>query len=317
MVMAHCLVQVLLSADAEREIHMLSPPTTEPLARRMPGVARSWLLDVGHGELGWRKRLAEGRRLAVEGFDQAIVLPNSFKSALVPFWARIPLRTGWHGELRFGLLNQRRRLDPERYPLMIQRFMALALPAAAPVPQPYPAPRLLVDPANRDRLLREHQLAIGGGVLVLCPGAEYGSAKRWPAEHYAEVARHGAAQGQQVWLLGSLNDRAVCAEIEARVPTGLVNLAGRTGLLDAVDLLSCSDHVVCNDSGLMHVAGALDIPLTAIFGSTSPAFTPPLGRAARVLKLELPCSPCFQRECPLVHLRCLRELQPQRVIETL
>lgn len=317
MVMTHCLVQLLHNGDARLQIDMLSPPATEPLARRMPGVARSWLLEVAHGELGLGKRLALGRRLVDEGYDQAIVLPNSFKSALVPFRARIPVRIGWLGEFRVGLLNRWRRLDPERYPLMIERFMALALPESALLPKPYPAPRLLVDAGNRDRLIRELQLVTSGGVLVLCPGAEFGPAKRWPAEHYATLARHAVSQGRQVWLLGSANDRVICNEIESLVPAGLVNLAGRTGLVDAIDLLSRADHVVCNDSGLMHVAGALDLPLTALFGSTSPEFTPPLGRGARVLRLELPCSPCFQRECPLGHLRCLTELRPERVIEVL
>jgi heptosyltransferase-2 len=317
MVMAHCLVQRLVAGDARLQIDMLSPPATEPLARRMPGVARSWLLEVAHGELGLRKRLAQGRRLVDEGYDQAFVLPNSFKSALVPFWARIPVRIGWLGEFRIGLLNRWRRLDPERYPLMIERFMALALPESALVPKPYPAPRLVVDVENRDRLLRAHQLVTSGGVVVLCPGAEFGPAKRWPAEHYATVARHAVARAKQVWLIGSAGDRAICAAIEAQAPVGVVNLAGRTGLLDAVDLLSCAEHVVCNDSGLMHVAGALEVPLTAVFGSTSPGFTPPLGPGARVLRLELPCSPCFERECPLGHLRCLTGLRPERVIEAL
>ena len=317
MVMAHCLVQLLLDGNSQLEIDMLSPPATEPLAQRMPGVARSWLLEVGHGELGLRKRLAVGRRLVNEGYDQAIVLPNSFKSALVPFWARIPDRVGWLGECRVGLLNGWRRLDPERYPLMIERFMALALPASAVLPKPYPAPRLRVDAGNRDRLIREHQLATSGGVLALCPGAEFGPAKRWPAQHFATLARHAVAQGKQVWLLGSAGDRAICNEIESQVAAGCVNLAGRTRLVDAIDLLSLAGHVVCNDSGLMHVASALDVPTTALFGSTSPDFTPPLGREARVLSLKLPCSPCFQRECPLGHLRCLTELRPERVIEQL
>ncbi len=317
MVMAHCLIQLLGKGDARLQIDMLSPPATEPLARRMPGVTRSWLLEVAHGELGLRKRLAQGRRLVDEGYDQAIVLPNSFKSALVPFWARIPVRIGWLGEFRVGLLNQWRRLDPERYPLMIERFMALALSESEVLPKPYPAPRLLVDIANRERLIRAHQLVTTGGVVGLCPGAEFGPAKRWPPEHYATVARHAVDQGRQVWLFGSTGDRAICAEIESLAPAGVVNLAGQTGLLDAVDLLSCVERVVCNDSGLMHVAGALDLPLTALFGSTSPDFTPPLGPGARVLRLALPCSPCFKRECPLGHLRCLTELRPERVIEAL
>jgi len=315
--MSHCLVQVLQQDAPETVVHMVAPPATEPLAERMPGVERAFSLAVAHGELGLGKRRAEGRRLAREGYHQAIVLPNSFKSALVPYWARIPLRTGWHGESRYGVLNDRRRLDTRRYPLMIERFMALARAADAPLPEPYPVPRLEVDEENRARLIRTHSLRTADGVLALCPGAEFGPAKRWPAQHYAAVARHAVTQGRQVWLLGSPKDQPVCAEIAARVGPGVVNLAGRTRLLDALDLLSCADRVVSNDSGLMHVACAVDVPVTAVYGSTSPDFTPPLGDKTTVLRLGLPCSPCFQRECPFGHLRCLTELEPRQVIEVL
>ncbi len=315
--MSHCLVQVLKQDAPSTIVHLLAPPATEPLAQRMPGVERSFCLAVAHGELGLGKRRAEGRRLAAEGYHQAIVLPNSFKSALVAFWAGIPVRTGWHGEARYGVLNDRRRLDTQRYPLMIERFMALARAPGAPLPDPYPLPRLEVDEENRARLIRTHSLRLGDGVLALCPGAEFGPAKRWPPQHYAAVARHGVAQGRQVWLLGSPNDQPVCAEIAARVGPGVVNLAGRTRLLDALDLLSCADHVVSNDSGLMHVACAVDVPVITLFGSTSPDFTPPLGDKATVLRLGLSCSPCFQRECPFGHLRCLTELEPRQVIEAL
>ncbi|MFU8815404.1 MAG: lipopolysaccharide heptosyltransferase II [Pseudomonadales bacterium] len=316
MVMAHALVQLLLRRNPELSIHMLAPAATEPLARRMPGVAATRVLNVGHGQLGLAARRALARALRPQRFQQALVLPNTFKSALLPWWARIPLRTGWHGEARFGLLNDRRRLDAARYPLMIERFMALGLPAGAPLPRPYPAPRLSVDADNRQRLLELLGLRRDGGVLALCPGAEFGPAKRWPSAHYAAVARHALAVGRQVWLLGSPGDAAACAEIRALAP-GAVDLAGRTSLLDAVDLLSVADHVICNDSGLMHVAGAVGARVTAVFGSTSPAFTPPLGDGARVVRLALPCSPCFQRQCPLGHLRCLHDLAPEQVIEAL
>ncbi len=164
--------------------------------------------------------------------------------------------------------------------------------------------------------MEELDLSTEGGVLALCPGAEFGPAKRWPAEHYAAVARHGAASGRAVWLLGSPNDAPVCAEVKALAPAAR-DLSGRTRLVDAVDLLSAAVTVVCNDSGLMHVACAVGAPVVALFGSTSPAFTPPLGGRATVLRQSLPCSPCFQRHCPLGHLACLRELHPEQVIEAL
>ena len=314
MVMAHCLI-TLLVRNPGTSVDVLAPLATEPLARRMPGVDRTHVLAVGHGELGWRQRREMARELAVSHHDQAIVLPNSFKSALVPWWAGIPRRTGWHGESRFVVLNDRRHLDPERHPLMIERFMALGLAPDAALTQPYPDPVLTTD-SERIRALRaDHRLG-DAPVTVLCPGAEYGPAKRWPTRHYAAVARHELSQDRQVWLLGSPGDAAACAEIEAACPA-VANLAGRTSLLDAVDLIGTADRVICNDSGLMHVACALGRRVIAVFGSTSPGFTPPLGGNAQVVRNALPCSPCFERECPLGHLKCLEELDARQVIEVL
>ncbi len=315
MVMAHTLVQVL-HADADPTIAMLAPPATAPLAERMPGVADVVVLDVSHGELGLGKRRAMGLKLRSGAFDVAYVLPNSFKSALVPFWARIPQRIGWQGEARLGVLNLRRRLDRERYPLMIERFMALGREPEAAMLSPYPQPRLTADPANRDTVVERLSLNLDMPVTVLCPGAEYGEAKRWPERHFATVANYVASTGHPVWLVGSPNDQPVCANIAALAPAA-INLAGRTSLLDAVDLLSLATQVVCNDSGLMHVACALDRPVVVVYGSTSPAFTPPLSGAATVLHEDLDCRPCFQRECPLGHLNCLNQLDPSRVIEAL
>ncbi len=316
MVMAHCLVQVLIERHQCPEIHMLAPRATAPLGARMPGVSETHVLDIGHAELALGKRRRLGRALAGR-YDQAIVLPNSFKSALVPWWAGISTRTGWHGEARVGVVNDRRRLDEARYPLMIERFMALGLDPESPLPQTLPMPMLQADPENVERLLAARRLSVAGGVTVLCPGAEFGPAKRWPTAHFAQVGRYAAAQGQQVWLIGSAQDAAVCAEVAAQVPTGIVNLAGRTTLIEALDLLSRADRVVSNDSGLMHVACALGRRVVAVFGSTSDAFTPPLGENAYVVRNHLDCSPCFQRECPLGHLRCLTDLAPERVIELL
>jgi len=316
MVMAHTLVQGLLRRRPAPEIHVLAPPATAPLGRRMPGVSVCHVLDAGHGQARLKMRRAIGVRLRSEGYRQAIVLPNTFKSALIPWWARVPVRTGWHGEARYGVLNDRRRLEASAYPLMIERFMALGLPPGAPLPHPYPRPLLDVDYANRRRLLETLDLRDDARPLALCPGAEFGPAKRWPVEHYATVARHALAVGRTVWLIGSPADAPVCAAIRAQAP-GAVDLAGRTSLLDAIDLLSAAEQVVCNDSGLMHVAGAVGTPVVALFGSTSPGFTPPLGERSRVLELTLPCRPCFQRQCPLGHLRCLRDLTPDRVTEVL
>ncbi len=319
MVMAHTLVALLTGREPDAggvEIHMAAPPATAPLARRMPGVSEVWTLEVGHGELGLGRRRALGRALRARSYDQAIVLPNTFKSALLPWFARIPVRTGWQGEARYGVLNDRRQLDPDRYPLMIERFMALGLPAGAPLEKPYPVPRLEADPASAAELTARFGL-VPEDVTALCPGAEFGPAKRWPPRHFAALARAERSSGRQVWLLGSPGDRSTCEEIASLAGEGVVNLAGRTRLLEAVDLLSLAGRVVCNDSGLMHVAAALDRRVVAVFGSTSPDFTPPLGGKATVVRNPIECSPCFQRECPLGHLDCLEQLMPEQVLEVL
>ena len=313
--MAHTLVQCLAAQFEDLDLHVAAPPATAPLAERMAEVGTVYTMDFPHGEFGFFKRRRMGRQLAAERFDTAYVLSNTWKSALLPFFARIPRRVGWQGEARFILLNDRRRLDRQQYPLMIERFMALADDDGRLPDKPYPLPKLQVDAENLNRCLQDFELD-ADNVTALCPGAEFGAAKKWPAAHYAVVARTLLERGGQVWLMGSPNDVQDCEDIARQAP-GCVNLAGRTRLIDALDLLSVCRQVVCNDSGLMHVACALERLTIGIFGSTSPAFTPPLGEHARVVQVELECRPCFQRTCPLQHLDCLRTLQPQMVLDRL
>ena len=306
MVLAHTLVPGLVARGAQ--VHCLAPAHTAPLAARMPGIAATHTLATRHRRLDLRLRCRTARRLRPQAFDQAIVLPGSFKSALTPLLAGIPQRTGFRGEARFGLINDMRRLDTAALPRLVDRFAALANTAPA-------TPRLRPDAAARARLLATLGLQGEKPVVALCPGAEYGPAKRWPAAHFAALAERCAAAGAAVWVLGGKDDRAAAAAITARAPA--IDLTGRTRLDEAVDVLSAASGVVANDSGLMHVAAALDVPLTAVFGSTSPAFTPPLGSRATVLERQLDCRPCFARVCPLGHLDCLRGLTPERVFAAL
>lgn len=290
----------------------LAPPWVLPVLRRMPEVDDVIENPFDHGTLG----VAERRRFAktlTGRYDHAIVLPNSFKSALIPFFAGIALRTGYIGEARFGLLNDRRRLDEKALPLMVERFAALGEAPGKALVRPVPPPRLRVDTVARDATLARLGLNTERRVIAFCPGAEYGIAKRWPAAYYAELAATFTHEGRHVWLLGSPKDAAVADEIVEGSNGRCVNLCGKTRLDEAVDLMSCADFVVTNDSGLMHVAAALDRPLVAIFGSSSPRFTPPLSVRARVVRLDLPCSPCFKRECPLKHFKCMMDLTPARL----
>ncbi|HQR51682.1 MAG TPA: lipopolysaccharide heptosyltransferase II [Burkholderiales bacterium] len=308
-VLAQPLFARLKERHAGVTLTALAPPWVLPVLRRMPEVDDTLENPFAHGTLGVSERRRFAKTLAGR-YDHALVLPNSFKSALIPFFAGIALRTGYIGEARFGLLNDRRRLDEKALPLMVERFAALGEPPGKPLVRPVPPPRLTVDDAARDATCARLGLATDRRVIAFCPGAEYGVAKRWPAAYYAELAAMFAHEGRQVWLLGSPKDAAIGDEIVRQSNGDCVNLCGKTRLDEAVDLMSCADFVVTNDSGLMHVAAALDRPLVAIFGSSSPRFTPPLSVRARVVRLDLPCSPCFKRECPLKHFKCMMDLTP-------
>ncbi|NLY57386.1 MAG: lipopolysaccharide heptosyltransferase II [Gammaproteobacteria bacterium] len=321
MVMAQTLFACLkLRHGPDCVIDVLAPEWSRPILERMPEVSQALSFPLGHGVLDIATRRRIGKQLTGQ-YDQAILLPNSLKSALVPFFAGTPKRTGWRGEMRYGLLNDIRVLDKQQYPLMIERFMALAWEPDHQLTRPYPRPTLQIDSTTRDAALARFELELDRPVLAMCPGAEFGEAKRWPAEHYAAVADQKIRHGWQVWLFGSKNDHPGGEQIRDRLRPGLreesVNLAGETSLAEAIDLLSCATAVVSNDSGLMHVAAALNRPLVAVYGSTSPGFTPPLAEQVEIVRLGLDCSPCFDRTCRFGHYNCLRDLEPQRVIDAL
>ena len=216
---------------------------------------------------------------------------------------------------RWGLLNDIRHLDKTVLTQTVQRFVALAA-RSQPVTAPEcPPPCLSIDVENQQQLLSKFDLTPWSKLLALCPGAEYGEAKRWPIGHYAEVAKTVLQAGWQVWLFGSKKDADVAAQINQLSDHGCVDLSGKTSITEAVDLLALADTVISNDSGLMHVAAALNKKLIAIYGSSDPGFTPPLNTNAKIISLGLECSPCFKRECPLGHTRCLVDITPHRVIE--
>jgi heptosyltransferase-2 len=314
-VLSHPLLVRLREADRAATIDVLAPPWVLAVYRRMPEVSGTIENPFGHGalRLGARRRFA--RSLAA--YDRAIVLPNSFKAALVPWHAGIRERVGYRGEMRFGLLNDARRLDTTAVPLQVERYAALAQPAGETLRRPLPEPRLVIDAAARDAAVARLALDLARPVAVFAPGAEYGPAKRWPAAHFAALGRMLVERGEQVWLFGSAKDSSIAREIAASIGEHAVDLTGRTSLDEAIAVLSLAAHVVSNDSGLMHIAAALARPMAAIFGSSSPAYTPPLSAQARVVRLNLACSPCFQRECPLEHANCLRLIEPSRVMNAL
>ncbi len=314
MVMAQSLFKVLKQQRPEATIDVLAPSWSRPLLDRMPEVSDTIDMPLGHGklELGTRRKI--GHDLRDRHYDQAILLPNSLKSAITPFSANIPLRTGWRGEYRYILLNDIRLLDKQRLTMTVQRFVALALPPDQIDLPPIPKPQLTVDAESVAKACTTHQLSDQQSpILALCPGAEFGPAKRWPESCYGQLAAEQIKQGWQVWLFGSAKDQAVCAEINKLTQGQCRDLSGKTSLAEAVDLLSLAHAVVSNDSGLMHVAAALNRPLVAIYGSSDPNFTPPLNENARIITPDIDCSPCFKRECPKGHLKCLRDLPVAKV----
>jgi heptosyltransferase-2 len=316
MVMAQCLFKLLKQQSPALTIDVLAPAWSLPLLARMPEVTAAIVMPLGHGRLDLVERYRIAKLLQKNNYHQAIVLPNSFKSALIPWLARIPVRTGWMREMRYGLLNDYRRLDKNRYPLMIERFMALGLPSRAEIPAPYPVPSLQTSHESQLKALVAHHMTHPNvPVLALCPGAEFGPAKRWPDKYYAEVARVKLAEGWQVWIFGSPKDGETAEKIMQLTDRGCINLAGKTTLEEAIDLLALSTSVLTNDSGLMHIAAALHKPLVALYGPTTSTFTPPLDASAKTLSLSLPCQPCFKRVCPLEHHRCMTELKSEVVVE--
>ena len=291
-------------------------PWVAPVYRAMPQVADVIEFPFAHGGLQFKARRSMARRLAGQ-FDKAYVLPNSLKSALLPFLASIPERIGYLGEARVGLLTHRLK-NPKNKPPMVAFYSALSGESGLAGDRP----ELHMEAAQVDSTLRELGLS-RGAYVVFAPGAEFGPAKRWPSRHFSELA---AQLDTTVVLLGSGKEAALCDEIAAPVNAvqagKCLNLAGKTSLPQALALIAASRSTVSNDSGLMHVAAALGVPQVAIFGSSSPLHTPPLNGQAHVLWLKadpayqppLDCAPCFARECPLGHTRCLNDIGAERVL---
>lgn len=318
MVLAHSLFQVIKQQQPDAVIDVAAPAWTMPLLDRMPEVSGKIALPFKHGQLALRERIRFGRSLRANAYQQAILLTNSLKSAILPMAAGIPRRTGYLGEWRYGLLNDIRPLDKQALPRTVDRFVNLGLPPATPLPTSLPDPHLKADRTKAaETLARLNHAEPRKPVIGLCPGAEYGEAKRWPAEYYAEVANRALAQGNEVWLFGSDKDALVTASINRLTQGRCLDLGGRTRLGEAVDLMALCDTVVSNDSGLMHVAAALGVKVIAVYGSSDPHHTPPMSPQADVLWLGLDCSPCFKRTCPLGHLNCLRQIAPERVLHAM
>jgi heptosyltransferase-2 len=314
-ILSEPLLALLREPYVDPTVDVLAHTWCSPVYARMRGVRRIIENPLGHGKLDLAGRRALGKKLRDEDYSHAIILPNSWKSALVPYFARVPKRIGYIGEGRFGLLTDARPLDKKAMPRLVDRFAALAGPRGGLVPLST-GPTLVPDANNRATAMRALRLSTSPPVVILCPGAEFGAAKRWPPNQFAELAGMFLRDGLQVWIVGSPNDKiaaeAVLHSMGANVAR-VSDLTARTDLGTAIDILSSASLVVSNDSGLMHAAAAVGVPLVALFGSSSPVYTPPISTLAHVAKIDIACSPCFKRECPLGHFKCMRELKPPMV----
>lgn len=304
MVMAQSLFMTLKQCQPAVIIDVLAPAWSLPLLSRMPEINEAIALPVRHGQLALATRFRLGRQLRYKGYTRAIVIPRSFKAALVPFFAGIPVRTGYRGEMRYGVINDMRALNKEVLTQTVQRQVALGLPKTAEQPPAIPFPELQIEESNQRRLFEKLGLKKEKPIIGLMPGAEYGPAKQWPVAYYQELAEKLIAAGYQVWVFGSEKEHAIGAQI-TQAGQDITNLCGKTQLEDVVDLIALCHSVVSNDSGLMHVACATGRRVIAIYGSSSPVYTPPLSKNAEVIYRYLECSPCFKRVCPLGHTNCL------------
>ena len=321
MVMSQALYRALKQTNPHTKICVLARSALRPLLERMPEVDDILNSDFGHGELRLSERKQFGINLQDGNFNRAFILPLSFKSALIPWHAKIPNRIGWRGEWRNILLTDCRKLNKKAYPLMVQRFIGLAYPESAQPPDNLFYPKLLPKQPNQDLKLSRTNLSSKQSLLAICPGAEFGKSKQWPAEYFAEVVNRVLRKGWRVWIFGSSNDRSVAdlilGKIERDLRDSCIDLVGKTDLSEAIDLLSLVSVVLSNDSGLMHVAAALGKNVIGLYGSTSPDFTPPLSNSKKLIFTDIECRPCFERECRFGHLRCLTEIKPERVLDAI
>ena len=313
MVMVQSLFMALKQRSQDDVIDVVAPAWSAPVLARMAEVRNIIQVDLAHGELGLLKRMRIGRTLRGR-YDQCIILPRSFKSALIPCFAGIPRRTAYRGEMRFGVVNDMRTLDRDMAYRAVERYVGLGIDRSqfGQVPE-ICYPELQVHEDKRSQAAAKLGVDEAAPSVALMPGAEFGPSKRWPARYFGELAVLFSRQGFEVYVFGSLNDQAIGQEV-VHASGGIArNLCGQTSLEEVIDLLSLVRIAVTNDSGLMHIAAAVGRPVVALYGSITPAYTPPLTDSAIIHYLDLDCSPCWEKQCPYGHYNCLRNLSVSQV----
>lgn len=315
MVMAQSLYLAIRAKHPEAMIDVVAPAWSKPLLTRMPEINRIIGLDIVHGELGLRKRYALSQQMRNESYTHAFVLPRSFKAALLPWLAGVPERIGDLGEFRYGLLNKIYSSNKDKKipnACNYLRYVNLSVDTKTVI-ENY-RPHLQVDRKNQRSLFSAHDLPLDTPLIAIMPGAEYGPSKQWPAEHFASLIDLCVEQGWQSCIFGSPKDQSIAGKIQQLCKHEVKNLCGKTSIPDAVDLLAACQVAVTNDSGLMHIAAAVDVPTVSVYGATTPVYTPPLHPQAKSFYLHLACSPCWQRTCQYGHYRCLGDILPEAVL---
>jgi lipopolysaccharide heptosyltransferase II len=312
-VRCHSVVKLLRARHPDRPIDVLATANAAPLLDYMPGVRKGMVCDLPRKRLALSEHRALAERLRAEFYGQALIMPRTWKSALAPYLAGIPVRTGFAGELRFGLINDL-RWGERRLPRMVDRCAALALGRHEHRPEKWPLPELVV-PATELAAWRQRMgvASDARAAVALAPGA-VGPAKRWPAAYYADLARRLTAQGLRVWVVGGPTEKDLAGEIVAADPVNVRDLTGRD-LRNAILALAAAELAVSNDSGLLHVAAALRTPAIGIFGPTSAWHWAPLNPIAAVIETttELSCRPCHMPVCRFGHHNCMRDIPVEQV----
>lgn len=313
MVMVQSLFIALKRQNSSHQIDVVAPAWSAPVLARMPEVRNVIEVNLEHGKLQFMERLRVGKRLKGK-YDHAIVLPRTFKSALIPFFAKIPLRTGYLGEMRYGLLNDIRKLNTQVTYKAVEKYLQLvAHPSELGQSPEIHHPKLLVDEKKRQQAIEKFAFDVSKPSIAFMPGAEFGPSKQWPAKYFAKLATRFKKQDYMVYIFGSAKDKPMGEEIAQLSNNSAINLCGQTTLEEVTDLLSLVKVAITNDSGLMHIAAAVGRPIVAIYGAITPKYTPPLTEMKEIQYLELDCSPCFKKQCPFGHYNCLNGIEVEKV----
>jgi heptosyltransferase-2 len=306
LVMSSVLIKALKN-NQNNSIDILVNSNLISLANLIPGIRKVIASETEHGKLSLIYRIKKGLSLRSEQYNECYILTNSFKSAIIPLIARIKKRISYLGEYRYGLINIIKQ-PIERNLGMVNRYLNLIDQKYSDVANP-------VFNINTNKESVFNKFKFEGKYIVFCPDAEYGPAKRWPTDKWLDLATE-LSQHYKVIIVGL--DISISEEFKPLESDKIINLIGKTNLVEVMKIIALSEGVISNDSGLMHVSASLDKKIIALYGSSSPTYTPPLisKEKREIIYKNLDCSPCFKRVCPLGHTKCLNDIKVDEIKES-